>query len=125
MWYGMFVYTQMSIWKSSSSSSSRSLHIVRMHMECSCCVKSMCLCHDAVLDGNGVSTAQLLPSLEVLKVSQQHTGLWCDWVVLMLHGVTGSKGDVFITQNIVDSQCSSKRSGYVKIFTTTLISFIF
>ena len=84
----------------------------------------MSLCGDAVWKGDGMSTAELSSSSEVLKVNWHHTGLQCDWMVPMMHGVIGSKVNVCITRNVVDSGGSSERSDYVKIFTTTLISFI-
>ena len=36
-------------------------------------------------------TARLSSSSELLNDNQQHTGLQCDWLVPVLHGVVGSK----------------------------------
>ena len=51
----------------------------------------MGLCGDAVWQGDGMSTVELSSSSEVLKVNQHHAGLQCDWLVLMLCGIAGSK----------------------------------
>ena len=80
------------VWKSSSSSSSsRSSHIVRVHLECGCCGKSMGFCSSTVLEGDGMSTVEISSPSELLKDNWNHTGLWHDWLVPMLHGVVGSK----------------------------------
>ena len=62
-----------------------------VQLEGGCCRKSMGFCNGAILEGDGLLALELSSSLEVLKVNQQHTGLWCDWLVPVLHGVTGSK----------------------------------
>ena len=76
---------------SSSSSSSRSSCMVRMYLECSCCEKSMGFSSCVVLEGGGISTAELFSSSELLEDNQHHTGLWHDWLVSMLCGVVGLK----------------------------------
>ena len=38
-----------------------------------------------------MSTVEMSSSSELLKVNRHHTGLQCDWLVLMLCGVVGSK----------------------------------
>ena len=103
----MLMYAQMSIWdflvvqwlssnetvwkSSSSSSSSRSSHMVRVHLECGCCEKSMGFCSSTVVEGDGMLTIEMSSSWELLKDNWCHTGLWCDWLVPMLHGVVGLK----------------------------------
>ena len=80
------------VWKSScSSSSSRSSYMGRVHLECGCCRKSMGFCNGAMLEGNGLSTVRVSSSSEELKANQCHTGLWCGWLVPVLHGIAGSK----------------------------------
>ena len=63
----------------------------RVYLGCSCCQKSVGLCGNVVLEGYGVSTEELSSSSEVLKVNRWCTGLQCDWLVPVLHGVTGSR----------------------------------
>ena len=81
------------VWKSSSSlSSSRSSHMVRVHLECGCCTKSMGFCKGTVLEGDELSTVEVSSSSsEELKVRWCHTGLLCDLLVCVLCGVTGLK----------------------------------
>ena len=49
------------------------------------------LCGNIMVVHDGMSTEELSSSMEVLKVNWQHTGLWCDWLVPVLCGITGSK----------------------------------
>ena len=77
-----------------------------------------------MVEGDGLPTVHLSSSSEELKVNQCHTGLHCDWLVPVLHGVAGSK-ETFSSLDMVDFGGSSEKSGHVNIFTTTLISFIF
>ena len=65
--------------------------MVWVHLECGCCGKSMGLCSGTVLEGGGMSTVEMSSSSELLKDNWHHTGLWCDWLVLVLCGVMGSK----------------------------------
>ena len=65
--------------------------MVRVHLECGCCGKSMGFCSGTVLVGNGMSTIEMSSSSELLKDNWHHTGLWHDLLVPVLHGVVGSK----------------------------------
>ena len=76
--------------KASSSSSSRSSHMGRVHLEGGCCRKSMGFCNGAMPEGNELSTVRVSSS-EELEVNQCCTGLQCDWLVPVLHGIAGSK----------------------------------
>ena len=63
----------------------------RVHLEDSCCRKSMGFCNGAMLEGNGLSTVRVSSSSEELKVNQHLTSLQYDWLVPVLCGVAGSK----------------------------------
>ena len=65
--------------------------MVRGHLECGCCGKTMGFYSGTVLEGDGMSTVEMSSSSELLKDNWHHTGLWCGWPVPVLHGVVGSK----------------------------------
>ena len=64
--------------------------MVRVHLECGCCRKSTGFCNGTMLEGDGLPTVEVSLSSEVLKDNQCCTGLQCDWLVPVLHGVAGS-----------------------------------
>ena len=65
--------------------------MVRVQLVCGCWRKYTGFCKGHVLEGNGLSTVEVSLSSEEQKVNQCHTGLWCDWLVCVLCGVTASK----------------------------------
>ena len=65
--------------------------MVRVHLECGCCGKSTGFCSGTVLEGDGMSTVEMSALSELLKDNWHHTGLQCDWLVPVLHGVVGPK----------------------------------
>ena len=69
----------------------------RVHLEGGCCRKTAGFCNGAILEGDGLSTVKVSLSSEELKVNQHCTGLHCDWLTPVLHGVCWIKRDVFIT----------------------------
>ena len=76
---------------SSSSSSSMLTYVFGVHLEDECCRVSIQFCNGSVLAGNGISSVGVSSSSEELKVVKCHTGLQCDCLVPVLHGVTSSK----------------------------------
>ena len=65
--------------------------MVRVHLVCGCCRKSIGFCDGTILEGNGLSTVEVSLSSEELKVNQCHTGLLCNWLVPVLCSVVGLK----------------------------------
>ena len=63
----------------------------RVHLKDGCCRKSLGFCKGAMREGNGLSTVRVSSSSEELKFNRHQTGLQCDWLVPVLHGVAGSK----------------------------------
>ena len=72
-----------------------------------------------------MSTAELSSSSELLNDNWWCTGLQCDWQATVLHGVEGSKEMHTLLETWWTLKSLSERSGYVEIYNSTLISFIF
>ena len=91
------------VWKSSSMSSpfaSRVTYVFRVHLEGDCWKASVWYCTGSVLFGDGISSIGVSSSSssEELKVRHLHTGLQCDSLVPVLHGITGcGSKDAFLT----------------------------